>query len=138
LIERLRTTGLHIEVTEPDQSASVPMTVGAAAYRIVQEALTNTVKHAGPAKVRVVLDVSDDSVTVTVEDDGRGAGVVPTVDRVGRGLIGMRERVSLLGGTLDAAPRTGGGFRVSAVLPLSPKPGRSHVAGTSSRDRKAS
>lgn len=119
LVERIRTTGVDVELTAPADLPRVPVATGAAAYRIVQEALTNVIKHAGPAKVRVVIEV-DDALHVIVEDDGRGAaaGRAPDSGRVGRGLIGMRERATLLGGELIAGPRPGGGYRVAARLPL--------------------
>jgi signal transduction histidine kinase len=93
------------------------------AYRIVQEALTNTRKHGGPnagASVRLVY--FDDGLGLLVEDDGKGAPhelyEEGGADGQGHGLIGMRERVGMVGGTLDAGPRPGGGFRISALLPL--------------------
>jgi signal transduction histidine kinase len=98
----------------------VPAGVDLSAYRIVQEALTNVVKHAGPARAQVVVGYRDHEVTVEVTDDGRGA-VPPASDgRVGsgHGLIGMRERVQAFGGDLQIGPRPGGGFRVAARLPL--------------------
>ena len=87
------------------------------AYRIVQEALTNVLQHAGPAHAAVTVDCADDAVTIEVTDDGRGnpaAAVYP-----GRhGLVGMRERVAAFGGELRAGPEPGGGFAVRARLPL--------------------
>jgi signal transduction histidine kinase len=83
-----------------------------AAYRIVQEALTNVTRHASARTVTVRVTY-DDGVTVEVIDDGVG-GAAP----VGNGIIGMRERAAALGGTVDAGPRTGGGFRVVAYLPV--------------------
>lgn len=123
LVERIRTTGVDVELTAPSALPRIPVATGAAAYRIVQEALTNVIKHAGPAKVRVLVEVDGD-VHVSVEDDGRGAGAgrQPDSGRIGRGLIGMRERATLLGGELTAGPRPGGGYRVAALLPL-PRPG---------------
>jgi signal transduction histidine kinase len=90
------------------------------AYRIVQEALTNVVKHAGPAHAQVTIRYRDQEVTVEVTDDGQGV-TAPTGDgqaRVGHGLIGMTERVQVFGGDLEVGPRPGGGFRVAARLPL--------------------
>lgn len=119
LVERIRTTGVDVELTAPAQLPRIPVAAGAAAYRIVQEALTNVVKHAGPATVRVVIDVGRD-IRITVEDDGRGVAAERSSDsgRVGRGLIGMRERATLLGGELTVGPRPGGGYRVAAQIPL--------------------
>jgi signal transduction histidine kinase len=94
--------------------------VDLSAYRIVQEALTNVVKHAGPAHAEVTIGYRDQEVTVEVTDDGRGA-VPPASDgRVGtgHGLIGMRERVALFGGALETGSLPGGGYRVAARLPL--------------------
>jgi signal transduction histidine kinase len=92
------------------------------AYRIVQEALTNTLKHAGAAHATVRLVWSHDHLDVEVSDDGPAAGVTvpPQVraDSGGKGLVGMRERVMLFGGELEAAPNPHGGYRVAARLPL--------------------
>ena len=90
------------------------------AYRIVQEALTNVVKHAGPARAQVVVGYHDRDVTVEILDDGRGAVTSASDGRVGsgHGLIGMRERVQVFGGDLQTGPRPGGGFRIAARLPL--------------------
>ncbi|MBA2955383.1 sensor histidine kinase [Nocardioides sp. MAH-18] len=108
--------GDDVDATLPDPATPVPDGVGLTAYRIVQEALTNVRKHAGPdVRVRVVVSVGDE-VTVLVEDDGRGAAADD--DGHGLGLVGMRERVAAHGGTLEARPRPGGGFRVAARLPL--------------------
>ena len=92
-----------------------PPAVGAAAYRIVQEALTNAVRHAGPEPaVRVALYEEMGALRLSVADDGRAA---PLAQSPGYGLVGMRERARSVGGTLDAGPRDEGGFEVSAVLP---------------------
>jgi signal transduction histidine kinase len=108
--------GDGIEATLPDPRASVPDGVALTTYRVVQEALTNVRKHAGPGvRVRVAVTVADE-VTVLVEDDGRGAAV--TGDGRGLGLAGMRERVAVHGGALEAGPGPGGGWRVAARLPL--------------------
>jgi signal transduction histidine kinase len=115
LVAEARTAGLRVEAHLPASPPTVPDGVALTAYRVVQEALTNVRKHAGPdVTVRVGVDVGDD-VRLLVEDDGRGAAVP---DGQGLGLVGMRERVVVHGGTLEAAPRPGGGFRVSARLPL--------------------
>jgi signal transduction histidine kinase len=95
--------------------------VDLSAYRIVQEALTNALKHAPGAHVRLGVSYEDTSVVVEVVDDGPGGG--PSRDGTrGHGLIGMRERVELFGGTLDVGPRGGGGFGVRARLPLNRVP----------------
>jgi signal transduction histidine kinase len=108
--------GDDIEATLPDPATPVSDGVALTAYRVVQEALTNVRKHAGPdVRVRVVVTI-DDVATVLVEDDGRGAAGAAGGN--GLGLVGMRERVTAHGGTLDAGPRAGGGWRVAARLPL--------------------
>lgn len=105
-------------VIEPDGTLpALPSGVALSAYRIVQEALTNARKHAGPARVDVTLRLDAGRLVVTVDDDGRGASTLAG-ERGGYGIVGMRERATVLGGELDAGPRPGGGFRVSASLPL--------------------
>ena len=116
LVDEARAAGTRVEADLPEHPPEVPDGVGLAAYRIVQEALTNVRKHAGPgAVVRVRLVVGRD-IEVEVRDDGRGAAA--TGDGRGLGLVGMRERAAVHGGTLEAVPVTGGGFAVSARLPL--------------------
>ncbi|MFJ9826552.1 sensor histidine kinase [Streptomyces sp. NPDC101160] len=123
LVEQVRGTGLAIDFKIEGNPRPLPSGVELTAYRIVQEALTNTRKHGGPdagASVRLVY--FDDGLGLLVEDDGRGAPQEMYedggADGRGHGLIGMRERVGMVGGTLDAGPRPGGGFRISALLPL--------------------
>ncbi|MFF9805836.1 sensor histidine kinase [Streptomyces coeruleorubidus] len=114
LVEAARLAGARVEQTVRIRQA--PPAVGAAAYRIVQEALTNAVRHAGPAPaVRVELDERQGALHLRVSDDGTGPAPGGTP---GFGLVGMRERARSVGGTLDAGPRAGGGFEVTAVLPL--------------------
>jgi signal transduction histidine kinase len=98
----------------------LPAGVELSAYRIVQEALTNVVKHAGPAHAQVTIRYRDHEVAVEVTDDGRGVGAVAGDGRkgTGHGLVGMRERVAAFGGDLEVGPRPGGGFRVAARLPV--------------------
>jgi signal transduction histidine kinase len=86
-----------------------------AAYRIVQEALTNSLKYAGPASAQVVLRYTPDGLELEIADDGDGSG---TGTGGGHGLVGMRERAAIYGGRLDAGPRSEGGFEVRAQLPL--------------------
>jgi signal transduction histidine kinase len=95
-----------------------------AAYRIVQEAVTNTLKHAGPTRSKVLLRYHTGELVIRVVDDGHGlaAGLNQSARRPGHGLLGMRERVSLYGGRLYAGPRAGGGFEVLARLPLEQAP----------------
>ncbi|CAL9465136.1 hypothetical protein SUDANB70_02723 [Streptomyces sp. enrichment culture] len=125
LVEECRTAGLPVDFRVEGTPRPLPSGVELTAYRIVQEALTNTRKHGGPntgASVRLVY--FDDGLGLLVEDDGKGAPhelyEEGGLDGQGHGLIGMRERVGMVGGTLDAGPRPGGGFRISALLPLKP------------------
>jgi signal transduction histidine kinase len=115
LVSRTNAAGLPTRVAVTGRERPVPPLVDAAAFRIVQEALTNAARHAGPATVTVLLDYRGDTLTVPVDDDGTG---VPGPVRPGRGLVGMRERTTALGGRLDAAPVPTGGFRVRAELPV--------------------
>ncbi|MEW2400496.1 sensor histidine kinase [Streptomyces sp. NPDC046862] len=116
LVERARAAGLAVDLTVTGEERRLTETVGRAMYRIVQEALTNAARHAGPAKVSVQLAYGEGDVTVRVEDDGTADPACPPTP--GIGLTGMRERVTALGGTLDASPREEGGFAVLARLPL--------------------
>lgn len=115
LVARARAAGLPVTVTVTGAQRPLPPDVDQAAYRIVQEALTNVSRHAGQAAARVRLQYTPDALTVQVEDDGTGNGTRPA--GTGLGLIGMRERVSALGDRLHAGTRDGGGFRVSAEFP---------------------
>jgi signal transduction histidine kinase len=110
------TVGLRVEGTP----SPLPAGLDLSAYRIVQEALTNVVKHAGPATAQVTIRYRDHEVAVEVTDNGRGVAAVAGEGRsgTGHGLIGMRERVAAFGGDLEVGPRPGGGFRVAARLPL--------------------
>ncbi|GAA3136492.1 signal transduction histidine kinase [Kribbella aluminosa] len=117
LIENVREAGLAVEYTVTGQPRELPALLGLTAYRIVQEGLTNTLKHAGPgARTSVALDFGREMLTVVVTDDGHGAGVAPSADP-GHGLVGMRQRVSVSGGTVSAGPKAGGGYEVIARLP---------------------
>ncbi|MDI3388914.1 sensor histidine kinase [Streptomyces sp. B-S-A8] len=125
LVEQVRHSGLTVDFRIEGTPRPLPSGVELTAYRIVQEALTNTRKHGGDnagASVRIVY--FDDGLGLLVEDDGKGAPHElyedGGADGRGHGLIGMRERVGMVGGTLDAGPRPGGGFRISALLPLKP------------------
>ncbi len=98
---------------------TLPPGIDLNAYRIVQEALTNVLRHAGPdASARVVLRYETDHLGVVVDDDGRGLAADPNGVGSGHGLVGMRERIAMLGGRLDAGPRPGGGYRVHARIPV--------------------
>jgi signal transduction histidine kinase len=118
LVAQSRTAGLPVELVVTGQRRELPAIVDLAAYRIVQEALTNTRTHAGPAHARVELRYTDNTLALEVTDDGRAAAGQPGNGGGGRGLVGMRERVALVGGKLEVGPRPGGGFRVAAELPL--------------------
>ncbi len=116
LLDQARLAGLPVSFTVEGIPQPLPSGTALAAYRIVQESLTNTRKHAGPvASASVVLRYSPDALVLTISDDGRGAAAP---DGTGHGLTGMRERVALYGGSVAAGPRPGGGFEVVATLPL--------------------
>ena len=118
LTERLRQAGLAVTVVRHGEPADVPEDIGLTVYRIVQESLTNVLKHAGPATATVELDFSG-TIAVTVTDDGRGASAaLAGLPDAGHGTAGMRERVAALGGQLSAGPKPGGGYRVHATIPL--------------------
>ena len=116
LVARARSAGLPVTVTVTGAQRPLPPDVEQAAYRIVQEALTNVSRHAGQACACVHLDYAQDFLTVQVSDDGEGVSTMSAGP--GLGLIGMRERVSALGGRLHTGPREGGGFQVKAELPV--------------------
>jgi signal transduction histidine kinase len=120
LLAEVSKAGLAVKLQVNGTRPPVPAGVDLSAYRIVQEALTNVVKHAGPARAQVVVSYRDHEVTVEVTDDGRGAVTSVSDGRAGsgHGLIGMRERVQAFGGDLQTGPRPDGGFRVAARLPL--------------------
>ncbi len=137
LATEARGAGLNIHLEETSPPPPVPTAVGSAVYRILQEAITNVIRHVGPTRVTVALDYGADAVEVRVTDEGpRGtpatgvaapatggdrAGDGPAhPDEPGRGILGMRERCQLLGGDLDAGPLSGGGFAITARLPLAP------------------
>ncbi|RSM59867.1 sensor histidine kinase [Actinoplanes sp. ATCC 53533] len=117
LAERAAATGVRVDLRVADLG-SVPEGVELSVFRIVQEALTNVVKHAAPAACEVRVGRDGATITVEVTDDGPGRRQLPDDGGPGHGLVGMRERVTLYGGTFAAGPRPGGGFRVSASLPF--------------------
>jgi signal transduction histidine kinase len=117
LIEEARAGGLTVELAVEGERVPLPQAIDLSAYRIVQEALTNVIKHAGRAQARVTLRYLDDELEVEVADDGRGPPG-RAADGSGLGIIGMRERVEAHGGRLDAGAGTNGGFLVRASLPL--------------------
>ena len=120
LFEQVAAAGVPVTFEESGVAPDLPPTTDLTVYRIVQESLTNVIKHAGPAaRVTVAVAYLGDRVEVSIVDDGRGDAHDggPIADPAGHGLIGMRERVLLQGGSLRAGPRTGGGFAVQAVIP---------------------
>jgi signal transduction histidine kinase len=116
LVERTRDAGLRVECRIEGDARPLPPGVELAAYRIVQEALTNARKHAAGASARVLVTYERDCLSLLVEDDGSPGSV--NGDGTGHGLVGMRERASLYGGLLEAGPRSDGGFVVRARLPV--------------------
>jgi signal transduction histidine kinase len=124
LTTKARDAGLDIKLEATAPAQPLPSAVGSAAYRILQEAITNVIRHVGPTRVTVALDYGVDALEIRVTDEGRahpaGSAQDPNGDRVGRGIAGMRERCQLLGGELVAGSRPSGGFEVKARLPLAP------------------
>ncbi|MFD9902912.1 sensor histidine kinase [Streptomyces sp. NPDC059063] len=120
LVERAESAGVEVRLAA-DPLDGLPEAVGLSVYRLVQESLTNVVRHAAPTRCQVSVGVVDGEVRVTVTDEGprSGRGVRARVEG-GYGLVGMRERVAVYGGSLVAGPRPGGGFEVSARLPVAP------------------
>jgi signal transduction histidine kinase len=145
LIDRVAAAGLPVELQVSGELHDLPPGLDLAAFRVVQEALTNVIKHAGQAQTKVRLERSDTDLVVDVADTGRGAPAgrqVPAPPAVpsgaGRGLMGLRERIALYGGELDATPRPGGGWRVRASFPVEPLPaGPGNLASTASAGRQS-
>ncbi|WP_234438516.1 sensor histidine kinase [Streptomyces sp. NRRL S-340] len=134
LVGTFRSAGLHVEVARADNGTALPAAVDLAAFRIVQEALTNVQKHAGGrARAEVSVVRVGPNLEITVLDDGAGADGVPPVGGGGHGLLGMRERVTAVRGTLTTGPRYGGGFRVHAILPVRTDTGTRTEPGTGTR-----
>jgi signal transduction histidine kinase len=120
LVEQVRAAGLRVDLRVEGEPTQLPAGVDLSAYRIVQEALTNTLKHAGRADAEVIVRFEPSAVEVEVLDNGSGPSTHP--NGFGHGLVGMRERVALYGGSLEAGSRNGHGFVVRARLPLSREP----------------
>jgi signal transduction histidine kinase len=114
LVEHVRGAGLPVDVLVEGEPRAVPPGVDLAAYRVVQEALTNTLKHAGAARAQVSIRYSETALELAITNNGH----VRRNGRSGHGLVGLRERVALYGGTFEAGPRQGGGYAVRATLPL--------------------
>ncbi|GEA86784.1 sensor histidine kinase [Cellulomonas cellasea] len=120
LVDRARGFGLDATLTIDGDRRDVPAAVGRTAYRVVQESLTNVARHSGSATATVRIECRPDRLAITVDDDGRARpGAAPVL---GVGLLGMQERVGALGGRLRALPRSEGGFRVRAELPVDTPP----------------
>jgi signal transduction histidine kinase len=117
LVDRVRNAGLAVSVSVSGQPRPLPVGVDLSAYRIVQEALTNTLKHGSPTNVEVGVDYRPDGLELTIADEGNGRQRPGAQQGSGHGLIGMRERAHLYGGTVEAGPTPAGGFLVRAVLP---------------------
>jgi signal transduction histidine kinase len=116
LVGQLRDAGLPVELHVEGEPSELPVGIELSAYRIVQEALTNALKHAGEASATVNIRYGSDSLELEIADDG--AGTSTPVPSGGHGLVGIRERVALYGGRLDAGRRPGGGFAVRVLLPI--------------------
>src|SRR5262249_23253907 len=131
LITSTADAGVSVQLEVHGGERDIPPGVGLAAYRIVQESLTNVVKHAHTATCRVVVTYEQDAVSVEITDGGDGAPTAAGPARPGHGIAGMAERAALYGGKLHAGPLPGGGFRVAARLPLDSAPGepaKEHIA----------
>jgi signal transduction histidine kinase len=124
LIELTRAAGLAVEVEITGKAPPLPAAVQLAAYRIIQESLTNVARHAGQVRVTVSVTCDDANVHVQIDDEGKARSAIGAGSAVGTGsgITGMRERATALGGNLSAGFRHGGGFRVSARLPVRPAP----------------
>lgn len=128
LLEPARAAGLAADARVTGEARPLPPAVELTAYRIVQEAVTNVLRHAAARRVSVTLDYARDALRLRVEDDGTGPAGAPRVSGVpgashapGHGHVGMRERAAVYGGTVEAGPLPGGGYAVTATIPL---PGR--------------
>ncbi|NEA62165.1 histidine kinase [Streptomyces sp. SID12488] len=133
LVGTFHSAGLQVEVARADQDTTLPAAIDLAAYRVIQEALTNVQKHAGAeakAEVSVVRVGPNIEITVLDNGPGKGEGQDGPEEGGGHGLLGMRERVTAVGGGCSAGPRYGGGFRVHAILPVKSRPRPADGAGT--------
>jgi signal transduction histidine kinase len=117
LAEQMRAAGLDVDVLVEGRPAPLPQGVDLSAYRIVQEGLTNTLKHAGPARAQVIVRYTPTQLEIEVRDDGRGHGD-GAAGGTGQGLVGMRERVALYGGELETGPTADDGYALRARLPI--------------------
>jgi signal transduction histidine kinase len=117
LVERARDAGLDVQLHEDGERFPLPAGADLAAYRVVQEALTNTLKHAGPTRATVSVHWTPDALELEITDAGSQNGVAQHLGGSGQGLVGMRERLELYGGHVDARPEGDGGFVVQASIP---------------------
>jgi signal transduction histidine kinase len=118
LVREVQGAGVPVDVSYEGARVELPRGIDVTGYRIVQEALTNVLRHAGRAHASVLVRYAPGALCLEIIDDGRGVnGRAESTERGGHGLIGMRERVAVYGGTLEAGPRVGGGFRVAVRLP---------------------
>ncbi|MEU7749591.1 ATP-binding protein [Nonomuraea sp. NPDC049158] len=118
LVERVRSAGVPVHVRITGSVRPLPPGIDLCTYRVIQECLTNVLKHAGPATASVTVTYHSTTLELRVSDDGRGAAVTPKED--GHGLIGMRERVKLYRGAITAQAKASGGFEVVVTVPMSP------------------
>jgi signal transduction histidine kinase len=119
LADQVRAAGLAVQLSVEGQARALPPGLDLAVFRVVQEGLANVLKHAAGAQAYVVVAYRPDSLMISVADDGTGASHAVD-DGSGLGLAGMRERIALYGGELDAGPLPGSGYRLMAWLPLAP------------------
>jgi signal transduction histidine kinase len=124
LVAGVRAAGLRVDLAVTGEPRELPPAVDLSVYRVLQEALTNALRHAGPATVQVRVDYGADAVRLDVVDDGAGAGAANGAMGSGNGLLAMRERIGLVGGEVTAGPRPDGGWAVHASLPLAADPAR--------------
>jgi signal transduction histidine kinase len=117
LAAELTAAGLPVDVHVEGERDHIPAALDLTAFRLVQESLTNVVKHAGPARAEVTIRYEPGALVLEVVDDGQGPPATTERPTPGHGQIGMRERVSVWGGSLAAGPRPGGGYRVAARFP---------------------
>jgi signal transduction histidine kinase len=135
LVDRLTAAGLPIELHVGELPQELSPGLDLAVFRVIQEALTNVLKHAGKPPTSVSVNYSDDQLVVEVADPGRPilAAAPPVPAGAKRGLVGLRERIAVYGGVLDAGPRSSGGWIVRARFPVAPAPPRL-VSGAPTRD----
>jgi signal transduction histidine kinase len=118
LVEKVRAAGVSVGLEVEGDVRRLPDGTELSAYRIVQESLTNSVRHGGPdVTATVAIEYKEDHLNLLILDDGRGASAESS-DEVGHGIVGMRERITVLGGEFSAGPRTGGGYQVHAIIPI--------------------